>query len=76
MSLGVKTRPVSHLAKVASAAGFVDTEDDQNERNRHQHPAGMTTARSPKVADSTIQVGAADEQAGREPRVPLEPFLA
>ena len=33
----------------------------------------MTAARRPKVADSAIQVEAADEQASREPGVLLEP---
>ena len=56
-----RSRPISDLAKVASAAGFVDTEDDQNERCCHEHPAWMTTTRPPKVAESAQQVGAANE---------------
>src|SRR5215510_15127792 len=54
-------RPISDLAKVASAAGFVDTEDDQNERCCHEHPAWMATTRPPKIAESAKQVGAANE---------------
>src|SRR5258708_17548736 len=57
----------------ASAAEFADSEGDQNERGRHEHPAWMTTAGSPKVAERAKQVGAADEQACREPGVPIEP---
>jgi hypothetical protein len=33
----------------------------------------MTTARPPKVTESAIQVEAANEQAGRQPHVPLKP---
>src|SRR5262249_3651586 len=55
------------VARAASAARCVDTEDDQNERKRVEHPARMTTARRPKVAEGAIQVGAADEQARRQP---------
>jgi len=57
----------------ASAAGFAETEGDQNERGGHQHPARMAPARPPKIAERAIQVGAADEQAGREPGVLLKP---
>jgi hypothetical protein len=59
--------------KVASAARFVDTEDDQNERCCHEHPAWMTTARRPKVAESAKQVSATNEEARRASGVPIEP---
>jgi hypothetical protein len=53
-----------------SARGSVDSGGYQNERDRVEHPAKMATARRPKVAERAIQIGAADEQAGREPCVP------
>src|ERR1700730_5981954 len=61
------------MAKGASAAGFVDTEDDQYERSWHEHPAGVKAARHPKVAERAIQVETSNEQASREPCVLLEP---
>ena len=61
-----RVRLTSDLAKVASAAGFVDTDDDQNERGCHEHPTRMATARRPKVAES----------ANREPCVLLEPVCS
>jgi hypothetical protein len=57
---------------VASAAEFADTEDDQNERGCHEHPARMATARRPKVAESTKKVEAANEYTSCEPCVLLE----
>src|ERR1700730_247414 len=63
----------SDLATVASAAGFVGAVDDEYQRNCIEHPAGMTTARRPKVAESAIQVRAADEQGSRESCVRREP---
>ncbi len=54
-------RLTSNRAKVASAAGFAYTEDDQNERSCHEHPAWMATARRPKVAENAKQVEAANE---------------
>src|SRR6266446_1073675 len=57
----------------ASAPGSVDAEGYQNECDRVEHPANMSTARRPKVAERPIQIGAADKQAGREPCVLLEP---
>ena len=59
--------------KVASAAGFVGTEDNQKERNCHEHPARMTTTCCPKVAEGTKQVEAANEQTSREPCTVIEP---
>ena len=52
----VLPRPAS-----ASAAGFVDTEGDQQEGGCHEHPGRMSTARRPKVAESAKQVEAANE---------------
>ena len=51
--------------------GSADAVDDENERDGVEHPARMTTARRPKVAE-VEQVGAADEQARRQPRLLLE----
>jgi hypothetical protein len=51
----------------ASAAGSADAVDDENECDGVEHPARMTTARRPKVAEGAKQVGAADEQARRQP---------
>src|ERR1700676_63415 len=62
----------SLLNRFASAAGSADAVDDENERDGVEHPARMTTARRPKVAESTEQVGAADQQARRQPRLLLE----
>ena len=47
----------------ASAAGSADAVDDENERDGVEHPARMTAARRPKVAEGAKQVGAANEQA-------------
>ena len=45
----------------ASPAGSVYAKDDQDDRSCHEHPARMTPTCSPKVADSTKQVEAANE---------------
>lgn len=41
---------------------LVDTESYENERDRVEHPARMSTAHSPKIAESAKQVGTADKQ--------------
>ena len=76
LSLTFCSRPTPDLTKLGSAAGFVDTEDDQNERGCHKHPARMATARRPKVAESAKQVKAANENSCREPCVLLEPVCS
>jgi hypothetical protein len=65
--------PTSDLVAVnlVSVDGLANTEGDQNQRNGHQHPTGMEAARPPEVTEGAKQVEAADEYAGREPRVPL-----
>ena len=60
-------------ARAVSVKRLADPEGDQNQRSRHKHPTGMEAARPPKVTESAKQVEAADEHAGREPRVPLQP---
>src|SRR5260370_35313876 len=64
-------RLVSSLAKVASPDGFVDTEGDQYERGRKEHPAGMTTARPQKVSERAQQIEAAHAQANCKPGILL-----
>jgi hypothetical protein len=73
MSLDFRVVPSSDLVSVDSASvnGLADTEGDQDQRSCHQHPTGMEAARPPKVTESAKQVEAADEYAGREPRVRL-----
>src|SRR5260370_35811895 len=60
------------LAKVASAAGSADAVDDENDRDGVEHPARMTTAPRPKIAEGAKQVGTANQQARRQPRLSLE----
>jgi hypothetical protein len=75
MRAEVRQVPSSNLvpADSISVNGLADTEGDQNQRNGHQHPTGVEAARPPKVTESAKQKEAADEYAGREPRVPLQP---
>jgi hypothetical protein len=58
--------PLLTQSRHCSAAGFVNTKDDQNDRGRREHPARMATARRPKVGGSAKQIEAANKQASRE----------
>src|SRR6266481_3931899 len=57
-------------------AGLICAEQDKHERGSHEHPAGMRTARGPKIDDSTKQVRTANEQTARKPGILLEPVCS
>ena len=52
---------------IASAAGWADSDGDQDDRGGHQYPARMAPARRPEIAEGAKQVGDADQQARRAP---------
>ena len=57
----------------APAALAAEGEGNQDERGGQEHPARMTPARAPQVAQRAEQVGGADQQSGHASRVRVEP---